>query len=110
MAAKTEPPENPFDKGLPLLFRNNMTLGGLVTILALVFAANAYADLNGDHDPAPSEKPLVNVAQVKRRLCPRTERAAFCIAPRALTGTPPAAQVLPDGRLLMQDGSIVSRR
>lgn len=36
---------DPFRKGLPLLFRNNLTLGGLVTLLGLVFAYNAYLDI-----------------------------------------------------------------
>ncbi|KAL1530590.1 hypothetical protein AB1Y20_001490 [Prymnesium parvum] len=78
---KKEPPppvhpeKDPFKKGLPFLFQNNLTITGLVTILTVIFGYHAYLDLTAGSP--------VQGGEVES-----------------------SAKVLPDGRVLMADGSI----
>jgi len=77
---KGNPPEDPFQKGLPLLFRTNASLWTLTSVLALVMGFQAYLDWSTppetQHDGAAEEA---------------------------------HARLLPDGRMLMPDGSIRKR-
>ena len=75
-------PEGAFDKGLPYLFKSNASFITLVSILIAVGSYNAYLDA--------------------------TELPDGVEELRAIGGED-AARLLPDGRVLLKDGSIVRR-
>ena len=76
-------PEGAFDKGLPFLFKSNASLFSLVTILGLVMGYNAYQDSTAHPDELDRTPREDGERQVRQ---------------------------LPDGRILMSDGSIVKSR
>ena len=73
------PKKDAFRKGLPFLFRNNATLGTLVSLLVIVYLFNGYSDLTTPPEPHDGGATALDDGVEK---------------------------VLPDGRMLMQDGSI----
>ena len=80
-ASKVQP-EDAFEKGLPFLFKNNASLITLVSVLGIVMSYNIYSSYNELPEP-PSEA--------------------------LREAGPDARKILPHGRIIMEDGSIVRR-
>ena len=81
-ATGSKEPEGAFDKGLPFLFKSNASLITLTSMLVAVGSYNAYLDATALPDSVQEAEAI---------------------------GGENAARLLPDGRVLMKDGSIVRR-
>jgi hypothetical protein len=81
-ATGSKEPEGAFDKGLPFLFKSNASLITLTSLLIAVGSYNAYLDATALPDSVQEAEAI---------------------------GGENAARLLPDGRVLMKDGSIVRR-
>jgi hypothetical protein len=81
-ATGSKEPEGAFDKGLPFLFKSNASLITLTSMLIAVGSYNAYLDATALPDSVQEAEAI---------------------------GGENAARLLPDGRVLMKDGSIVRR-
>lgn len=81
-ATGSKEPEGAFDKGLPFLFKSNASLITLTSMLIAVGSYNAYLDATALPDSVQEAETI---------------------------GGENAARLLPDGSVLMKDGSIVRR-